>query len=549
MYQTFAMEILEFWHSYRIQILVAFFVFCAGLRFYFYSKRAGIVTEKYDQYSGTNNINIFSNLSNEKNISDVEKRVKNATPLQIKDLPSKRLPQKVIHNGNNHAVGSKYASQSSTEAIKIIIFYFSLSGSSKTAAKRVAVETGQLRTSIAPPGACHFEEPEILDIAEIELEDYFVTTPKLKDNLKYFYIFLIPTYDIDTMLNTFLEYLEETHNDFRIDNTPLRELLGYSVFGFGDKETWPTEKEGYCAQAIMADKWMAKLSGRKRSFPLGTGDVRSDVNQRLEEWFGGVRVALADLATRPDNVEGAISDSESDGSIAEVEIDSKANRTQPSRKSQKRKRSSKAQKLDIDDLEDLGSKVMGNLEYPPNSAESDVDSQKNATLYSSQGASFSSIKEMVPKTSSTYKALTKQGYTIVGSHSGVKICRWTKSALRGRGSCYKYTFYGIQSHLCMETTPSLSCSNKCVFCWRHGTNPVGTTWRWQVNPPEMIFEGVKAGHYQKIKMLKGVPGIRSERFAEAMQIKHCALSLVGMSHSRRIESRSSHPQLTFFRFS
>lgn len=79
----------------------------------------------------------------------------------------------------------------------------------------------------------------------------------------------------------------------------------------------------------------------------------------------------------------------------------------------------------------------------------------------------------------------------------------------------------------MEATPSLSCSNKCVFCWRHGTNPVGTTWRWEVDPPELVFEGMKAGHYKKIKMMKGVPGVRAERFQEAMRIRHCALSLVG----------------------
>ena len=44
------------------------------------------------------------------------------------------------------------------------------------------------------------------------------------------------------------------------------------------------------------------------------------------------------------------------------------------------------------------------------------------------------------------KSLTKQGYKIVGSHSGVKLCRWTKAMLRGRGGCYKHTFYGIESH-------------------------------------------------------------------------------------------------------
>ena len=59
------------------------------------------------------------------------------------------------------------------------------------------------------------------------------------------------------------------------------------------------------------------------------------------------------------------------------------------------------------------------------------------------------------------------GYHIIGSHSGVKLCRWTKSMLRGRGGCYKHTFYGIESHRCMETTPSLACANKCVFCWRY----------------------------------------------------------------------------------
>ncbi len=53
-----------------------------------------------------------------------------------------------------------------------------------------------------------------------------------------------------------------------------------------------------------------------------------------------------------------------------------------------------------------------------------------------------------------------QGYKLIGSHSGVKMCRWTKSMLRGRGGCYKHAFYGIESHRCMEATPSLACANK-----------------------------------------------------------------------------------------
>ncbi|XP_064152151.1 S-adenosyl-L-methionine-dependent tRNA 4-demethylwyosine synthase TYW1 isoform X4 [Loxodonta africana] len=99
--------------------------------------------------------------------------------------------------------------------------------------------------------------------------------------------------------------------------------------------------------------------------------------------------------------------------------------------------------------------------------------------------------------------------------------------LRGRGGCYKHTFYGIESHRCVETTPSLACANKCVFCWRHHTNPVGTEWRWKMDQPEMILKEAIANHQNMIKQFKGVPGVRAERFEEGMKVKHCALSLVG----------------------
>ncbi|XP_045140457.1 S-adenosyl-L-methionine-dependent tRNA 4-demethylwyosine synthase TYW1 [Echinops telfairi] len=125
------------------------------------------------------------------------------------------------------------------------------------------------------------------------------------------------------------------------------------------------------------------------------------------------------------------------------------------------------------------------------------------------------------------EALTKQGYQLIGSHSGVKLCRWTKSMLRGRGGCYKHTFYGIESHRCMEATPSLACANKCVFCWRHHTNPVGTEWRWKMDQPEMILKEAIENHQNMIKQFKGVPGVRADRFEEGLEVRHCALSLVG----------------------
>lgn len=134
-------------------------------------------------------------------------------------------------------------------------------------------------------------------------------------------------------------------------------------------------------------------------------------------------------------------------------------------------------------------------------------------------------REMVTKLQ--HKALTKEGYKIIGSHSAVKICRWTKHQLRGRGGCYKHSFYGITSYQCMEATPSLACANKCVFCWRHHKNPVGTEWRWKEDDPEFIVAEAVRLHVQMVHQMKGVPGVQPERLQAAHTVKHCALSLVG----------------------
>lgn len=53
------------------------------------------------------------------------------------------------------------------------------------------------------------------------------------------------------------------------------------------------------------------------------------------------------------------------------------------------------------------------------------------------------------------------------------------------------------------------------------------SWRWKVDDPEFIVQGVLENHYKMIKQLKGVPGVKAERFQEAFDVKHCALSLVG----------------------
>ena len=67
------------------------------------------------------------------------------------------------------------------------------------------------------------------------------------------------------------------------------------------------------------------------------------------------------------------------------------------------------------------------------------------------------------------KALEKKGYRFAGNlkHAAAKVCHWTKKSLLDEGVCYKEKFYGIESHRCLQMSPSIPfCHQKCSFCWR-----------------------------------------------------------------------------------
>ena len=99
----------------------------------------------------------------------------------------------------------------------------------------------------------------------------------------------------------------------------------------------------------------------------------------------------------------------------------------------------------------------GKLEEQIESEEEDDEDFNSESEEEEEQTQPGKPKEML--TPSLRQALMKQGYKLLGSHSGVKMCRWTKAMLRGRGGCYKHTFYGISSYQCMEMTPSLACAN------------------------------------------------------------------------------------------
>ncbi|CCE83960.1 Piso0_004557 [Millerozyma farinosa CBS 7064] len=356
---------------------------------------------------------------------------------------------------------------------QIYIFYTTLTGSSQRVARKLHEKLTNLEDLKNKPKLLSLDD----DVDD--LEEYFMKTPGGAES-KNIYLMVLPSYETDSPIDYFLEHLKETYNDFRVDKYPLRSLLGFAVLGLGDSESWKGEQ--FCYQARLADRWLGKL-GARRLYPVGQVCMKYEGEPKAQDWINGFSALLCD--DEPFYIDtNELDDSDAEDGSEDVDGET------------------------LVDVEDMG----------------DIIRKSGAKTAGEE----QNVKQMVAKDSPTFKSLTKQGYTIVGSHSGVKICRWTKSALRGRGSCYKFAFYGIKSHLCMETTPSLACSNKCVFCWRHGTNPVAkSNWRWELDPPEKVFEGALQGHYQKIKQMRGVPGIQMDRFEEAFKVRHCALSLVG----------------------
>ncbi|KAG5928061.1 hypothetical protein E4U42_001336 [Claviceps africana] len=542
-------DIVELWHENRTPLILCALVTLVVIRLYLHKKSEEFIPLKALPDALRKKVAPEDATKQPDAVAAGKASMKKDGPRRIKGGMAKKPMQE----------DKEYHDKS--RPVKVLIFFSSVTTKTEKIAQQYLDALTRSTEQLSQDTKRQILTPELHDLADVDFEDFFVSPPKSVDNAYFFYLFLLPSYNIDTINDTLLQHLEETHHDFRIDTAPLAPLLGYSVFGFGDKEGWPDEAEGYCFQAKELDKWMSKLTARKRAYPVGMGDMKGDHAERFHEWTLGVQEVIAHVARTGSLGEGAPGSGdavESDAEDAAGEDDGEV--LFEDEVSGEEKESSRP----LDDVEDLG-RMLRTSENKNSTNDKRTPLAVDFTSYGSSSAKNAKrapvapvLKEMVAKNSPTYAALTKQGYSIVGSHSGVKICRWTKSALRGRGSCYKYSLYGINSHQCMETTPSLSCSNKCVFCWRHGTNPVGTTWRWVVDPPEMIFEGVKEGHYKKIKMLRGVPGVRAERYAEALRIRHCALSLVGepifyphineflaMLHAERISSflvcNAQHP--------
>src|ERR1700712_1233203 len=134
---------------------------------------------------------------------------------------------------------------------------------------------------------------------------------------------------------------------------------------------------------------MAKLTGRKRAFPLGMGDIQSDSKIRLEEWREGVQDVLLDLQLGKglgEGVPGSGNAVESDVEAEEDEGSVSGEEDQPNKANGS-----------LDDVEDLGKSYRNGVKSNPGPLAVDFTTYEKPA----KSQTTTAVKEMVPKGSPT----------------------------------------------------------------------------------------------------------------------------------------------------
>jgi tRNA wybutosine-synthesizing protein 1 len=126
----------------------------------------------------------------------------------------------------------------------------------------------------------------------------------------------------------------------------------------------------------------------------------------------------------------------------------------------------------------------------------------------------------------TVELLKRQGYKVVGNHTGVKLCHWLKQKLVHNRACYKEHFYGIDSHRCLQMTPTIDqCNQNCLFCWRVQSFSDDKTNEWD-DPSDILARSLEA---QKALTtgFKGDERCNMDYWNEAQSPNQVAISLSG----------------------
>ncbi len=221
-------------------------------------------------------------------------------------------------------------------------------------------------------------------------------------------VVIVPTYDGGTPNATtkdFFNYLRESAvEDFRTSKALLGRV-SFAVFGLGDT----VYGDNFAVVGRKIDEWLKTLGGQ-RMLARGAGDAQYSAKQ-FETWMGRLWPSLL-------------------AALGEKDLLAKLRKEMKSRKaSSALKEASYASddeenedKEPLADLEDLGSQTKNAT------AEEDDDEGSAEEDVTEIGPGGEGRKELL--TPALTAALSKQGYQLIGTHSGVKLCRWTKGKLQ-----------------------------------------------------------------------------------------------------------------------
>ena len=256
-------------------------------------------------------------------------------------------------------------------------------------------------------------------------------------------ILLLPTYTGGTWppgASQLEAALNDLQNDWRVADSPLKKKLQVAIWGMGSSEydeAHANPKDRSMGRpARQAVRYFQKL-GARSIVRLRVGD---DAVGDSQETFGAWKLGLLKKLAAS---KGKKSEKGSIKPLPAVQEDacgcgngnakeSTGGCCQRGGNHQEQQPTVDEEDYDYDSDEDEGEPEVMDLE---DMGEVVAPKNKHAS---------SEPREMV--TPRQAQALKKEGYKLIGTHSAVKLCRWTKHQLRGRGGCYKHTFYGITSY-------------------------------------------------------------------------------------------------------
>uniref|UniRef100_A0A8C8D1F3 tRNA-yW synthesizing protein 1 homolog (S. cerevisiae) n=1 Tax=Oncorhynchus tshawytscha TaxID=74940 RepID=A0A8C8D1F3_ONCTS len=281
----------------------------------------------------------------------------------------------------------------------------------------------------------------------------------------------------------FCKCLEEASTDFRYGNAYLKGLR-YAVFGLGNS----VYGCHYNTVSKNVDKWLWMLSGiRVLSRGDGNCNVANSHNGSVHADFLVWKTKFlsclqALVAGQKKACSGNCKMGKRNYSMKEELVESSSDKETAGSEE-----NSPGSVIDVEDL--------GNILNGIKKAKEDGQIVKLSRL---NGMMKAEEKE---ETRELITAALREALTVTGFR---------------KRRCYKPSFYGVESHRCMESTLSLVCANKCDFCW---------SWVHHTNP-KILLEAVE--NHQNMFRQRRKPKCFSPAVSHtdfSLALSHCDLSL------------------------